>query len=188
MIGRDLDRQQVADAQQHVAEMRHLTDEAVRAARQLTVELSPPILAGEGLPEAVGWLANQMRDIHNLKVSLEIQGDCHVADRNMRILLFQIIRELLFNVVKHAQVQEASVVLAETDRGIRVTVADEGVGFDVTALPQQREFRTEFGLATIRERLSLFDGVVAVDSAPGQGTSITVSLPLAEPKRRMITK
>lgn len=96
-----------------------------------------------------------------------------------RILLFQIVRELLFNVVKHAGVQEAQVNLQEAAGGITVVVSDRGHGFQVEeALADNNN---AFGLHSVRERLRLFDGTTASDSRPGQGTEVTFFLPQPAP-------
>jgi PAS domain S-box-containing protein len=167
------------DIGEYLQEMKGLAEEAVRAARTLTVELSPPVLEYEGLPEAVEWLAHQMEDLHALAVNVEAHGDCRVQDKNLRVLLFQMVRELLFNVVKHAQVDHADVILRQADGQLNVTVIDEGQGFDVDTLPASKDMQTGFGLVSIRERLQLFGGQMEVQSAPNQGTQVQILLPAA---------
>lgn len=159
----------------HTAEMKRMTNEAINAARTLSVELSPPILENEGLPEAIQWLIQQMKEIHGLRISLAAEGDCRVENKNLRVMLFQVGRELLFNVVKHARVNEATVVLKRSDETISIIVSDQGQGMDLAALPLKG---SGFGLASIRERLNLFDGLLHIESAPGQGTRVTITCPL----------
>ncbi|MEZ4715061.1 MAG: histidine kinase [Caldilineaceae bacterium] len=104
---------------------------AIATTRSLSVDLSPPVLYDEGLAEAVHWLAAQMKQQHGLKVEVQAQTEEQMLSADLRVLLFQIVRELLFNVVKHAGVTEAVVTLARVDGSIRVEVADQGHGFDV---------------------------------------------------------
>ncbi|MCB0073093.1 MAG: PAS domain-containing protein, partial [Caldilineaceae bacterium] len=109
---------------------------AIATTRSLSVDLSPPVLYDEGLAEAVHWLAAQMKQQHGLKVEVQAQTEEQMLSADLRVLLFQIVRELLFNVVKHAGVAEAVVALARVDGSIRVEVADQGQGFDVAKSTQ----------------------------------------------------
>jgi two-component system, chemotaxis family, CheB/CheR fusion protein len=158
----------------YLDEMRKLINETVHSVRTLSVDLSPPVLANEGLPEALRWLANQLRDRYGLTVKIEIEGDCLVADKHLRAMIFQIGRELLFNVVKHAGVDEAWVSLRCKEELLFLTIKDNGVGFD-GALPERP---TGFGLTGIGRRLDLFNGHLTIESTPGAGTVVTVTLPL----------
>jgi PAS domain S-box-containing protein len=163
----------------HLSAIRDLAGEAVRAARTLTVELSPPVLENEGLPEAVSWLGNHMKELHNLQVITDVHTDCRGLNKSLQVLLFQVVRELLFNVIKHAKASQAFVTLHCQEGQIVVMVRDEGQGFDVETVSTTDDVRTGFGLSSIQERLSLFDGRLNIHSAPGQGTQTTVTLPLA---------
>jgi PAS domain S-box-containing protein len=162
---------------EHLAEMKRLTEEAIKATRTLTVELNPPVLENEGLPEALAWLAYQMQEVHTLGVTIETQGDCRVDHKNLRVLIFQIIRELLFNVVKHAHTTEAAVLLQRQEDRLIITVTDHGEGFNASIRKAQTTHG--FGLHSIRERLDLFDGRIELESQPGEGTKVILSLPLS---------
>jgi signal transduction histidine kinase len=175
LIEMDLSPAQTHLLQTHIDEIARLTNEAIQATRTLSVELSPPILENEGLPEAIYWLSQQMQEIYSLRISLTAEGDCQVENRNLRILLFQIGRELLFNVVKHGGVEEATVLLKRIDEQILIQVNDRGKGMDLDAFSLKS---VGFGLASIRERLDLFNGQLHIESALGQGTQITVTCPL----------
>ena len=154
--------------------------EAIQVARRLTVDLSPPILSEEGLVDALTWLATQMADANDLHVTIVAAHAFPIVNQDMRVLLFQIIRELLFNVVKHAVVEEATVTLRDgADGQLIVTVSDEGRGFDVGATAA--DHASGFGLFSIRERLALFGGQLAIISAPGAGTQVTISIALGAP-------
>lgn len=163
------------EMQEGLEEVVELVTGSLDVTRQLTVELSPPVLKGEGLPEALEWLAKQMREVHGLQVLVEVSGRPQVRQEEHRILLFQIVRELLFNVVKHAGVREAHVRVGEAKDGIEVTVRDGGKGFDVAAVQEERN--GSFGLHSVRERLDLFGGHIDIDSKLGDGTRVTLFLP-----------
>ena len=156
-------------------QMAAMIQESLRLTRQLTVELSPPVLHGEGLLEALEWLSKYMRDIYGLEIVVTASNHPRVADEDQRILLFQVVRELLFNVVKHAGDTEAHVTLQEEQGGITIVVEDQGKGFDVAqALAGHHP---SYGLNNVRERLHLFGGRFDVRSQPGAGTQVTLYLP-----------
>lgn len=154
--------------------------DAIQTTRELTVDLSPPVLTGEGLAEALGWLTTQMAEVYRLHIDLQTTVNLPVTDREMRVLLFQIVRELLFNVFKHAGTDRAVVVLQKGEKdGLIISVIDEGRGFDVAAA--EARYDGGFGLFSVRERLALFGGQIVIDSAPGAGTQITINAPTVYP-------
>lgn len=165
------------------------TKTAIETTRQLTVDLSPPVLEGEGLVDALGWLVTQMKEAHGLTIELRSDETFRVPAQDMQVLLFQVVRELLFNVVKHAETDRATVTLQQEAQGQVIQVADEGAGFDVQA-EAHRDGR-QFGLFSARERLGLFGGRMEIDSDVGAGTCVTLRLPAAQtdgpPKERAST-
>jgi two-component system CheB/CheR fusion protein len=173
--------------QEEVGESETLTDlaelvsQCLKLTRHLTVELSPPILEEEGLPEALAWLGAHMRELYGLQVSFDVRDRPEMVSEEVRILLYQIVRELLFNVVKHAGVLEAEILLEQEADGLLLTVRDQGQGFDVATLVA--ETNASFGLRSIQERLQLFDGWAAVESEPGTGTRVQLFLPQVAPEK-----
>jgi signal transduction histidine kinase len=89
LLEMDLPSEQIAIILNHMDEMKRLTNEAIQALRTLSVDLSPPILENEGLPEAIRWLSQQMAETHGLRISLGVEGNCQVEDKNLRVMLFQ---------------------------------------------------------------------------------------------------
>lgn len=167
----------------YAQEVYHWLGEAIQTTRELTVDLSPPVLKNEGLAEALHWLVTQMAAVNGLQVELHVEQPCPVPNEDMRVLLFQIVRELLFNVVKHAETNQATVTLGEEASNCVIKVSDAGRGFAVAAAAATAA--KGFGLFSVRERLKLFDGEMDIVSAPGQGTRVTISVPTAvtDPKR-----
>jgi signal transduction histidine kinase len=159
-----------------------LIDETITATRSLSVELSPPILNDGGLIPALGWLARQMEEKHGLRVELEIDRHREVQNEEIRTIVFAAVRELLFNVVKHSGVSEATVWVGGDDRKTRIEVRDEGEGFDSSAIGQGENTIGGFGLFHVMERIHYLGGSLAVDSRRGKGTTIAVELPADEPE------
>ncbi len=160
-----------------------LLDESIQTSRSLTVELSPPILHEEGLAAGIEWLARRMREKHGLRVELRLDRSADPHREDVRVLLFESVRELLFNVVKHAGVHEACVELSRQGRSLRIAVRDRGAGLDPRSVwTSSGSEDGGFGLLTIRERLHLLGGGMEVSSAPGEGTEFTLSVVVGEAK------
>ncbi|MEZ5294613.1 MAG: PAS domain S-box protein [Vicinamibacterales bacterium] len=167
-----------ADPARDFATVRGELDEAIDAARSLAVEIFPPVLHRHGLPGALAWLASWMEEKYRLVVRLTADAAADVSDRDVRVLVFESVRELLFDVVKHAGVTAAAVDLDMTpDDEIRITVRDEGVGFDPDAAFRSDGHGTGLGLVRIRERVSALGGRFEVDSAPGRGSRFRLIVP-----------
>jgi len=157
-------------------EMSRWLGDAIRITRQLTVDLSPPILKNDGLVDALSWLATQMEEINGLHVELQAEQTFPIANEDMRVLLFQIVRELLFNVVKHSGTDRATVALHAAATGqLIIRVTDHGQGFDMAAA--ETKHKGGYGLFSVRSRLAIFGGHIEIASGMGQGTQVTVYAP-----------
>lgn len=175
-------RRRLPDESLHptVGQIEALLKEAIDASRSLTVELSPPILYDAGLLAGLEWLGRQMEEKHGLSVEVQGDRDAEPPSEDLRFLLFQVVRELLFNVVKHAQMERATVRLwRKNPEEIGILVADEGPGFDPAALG--RNPPSGFGLLDIRERLKWVGGRLEIDSAAGGGARLAVIVPCQAP-------
>jgi two-component system CheB/CheR fusion protein len=149
-----------------------------RVTRQLSVDLNPPILKHEGVRSILTWLQGHMRELHNLGIEIEAADEIQIADGDARVLLFQVLRELLFNIAKHSGADKAKVTLNATDGEVKVVVADDGKGFDAGAVDGQPVSEASLGLTHVKERVSMLGGRMSVDSRPGDGARITVVVPL----------
>jgi CheY-like chemotaxis protein/anti-sigma regulatory factor (Ser/Thr protein kinase) len=120
-----------------------------------------------------------MREKHGLSVELTSQGQHGTLPEEIRILLFQSVRELLFNVAKHSGMRQARIGITRLDGRIQVEVSDEGVGFDPGRIGDftNRE-GAGMGLFGIRERLGYLGGTMEIDAAPGQGARFSLIAPV----------
>lgn len=157
-----------------------LIDEAIAASRDLTIQLSPPILHDAGLTAGIEWLIRSKRQKYGMEVHFQVLGDPMPEREDVRLFVFESVRELLFNAVKHAGVNEAYVTLSFEEPGrLQVTVCDEGLGFDPDTLgPRSKGGRDSFGLFNIQERLVMLGGRFEIDSTPGRGARFTFNVPL----------
>jgi two-component system CheB/CheR fusion protein len=151
--------------------------DAIATTRQLSIDLSPPVLRGEGLTESLLWLASQMKTQYGLELTLQL-NDTHVAfEDDVRSLLFQSVRELLFNVVKHSGTLEAQVAIEQTDEQVNIIVSDKGKGFNMQEMTENRLN----GLKKMRDRLFLLGCNLKIESEPDTGTRITIEAPITGP-------
>lgn len=176
---RQLEAGTPAKLQGELEETYEWIDEAYAVTRQLTSSLSPPVLGGPNFADAMEWLGLHMEELHGLDVTVESGGRHQVEDEDARELLFQIVRELLFNVAKHAGTDQATVRLSEETGHLVIHVIDEGEGFDVDEATGRDEHEGGFGLFSAAERLDLMGGRLETQSAPGDGTHIRVHAPAA---------
>ncbi|HKO29603.1 MAG TPA: PAS domain S-box protein [Nitrospiraceae bacterium] len=147
--------------------------------KTLVADLAPPVLHDFGLPAGLKWLGEQMRSRHALIVTVTTSVDDPKLPEDRAVLLFQSVRELLINASKHACSNEATVTLARHNGDLRIEVRDHGVGFDLAAADSPTALSSKFGLFSIRERMRALGGQFDLQSIPGQGTTATLSLPLA---------
>ena len=174
-------RAEVSDIEQQLGEIRKIT-------RDLSIDLSPPILHDEGLAHALHWLASQMRQQYGLEIELQANEAFVIPDEELHVLLFNSVRELLFNVVKHAEASCAVVVLQWSNGALQIEVCDDGKGFPVNMLEKSiseemrgdEKWQLGFGLSTIRHQLSLFGGSMEIESKPGGGARILLIVPVVK--------
>lgn len=166
-----------AEEAEMLTQLRELLHRSVTITRTLAVDLSPPVLQNEGVVEAIRWFAKQMQNLHNLSVEVTADTPVIIFQEAKRVLLFHTVRELLFNVVKHAGVSHAWVRVHQDEHAVRIEVEDKGRGFDVATVMKPREAPGGLGLYRLQERLELFRGAFDIGSAPGEGTRITLTVP-----------
>jgi PAS domain S-box-containing protein len=153
-------------------------DQAIQVSRSLTTQLRPPVLYELGVVAALNWLARQMKEKYGLEVEVVARAEAEPASDDIRIFVFEAARELLFNVVKHAGVKDARLEIARQNGHVRLTVADDGAGFDPAKSGSSAESPGGYGLFSIRERAEALGGELTVDSAPGRGAVVTVLAPM----------
>ncbi len=158
-------------------EVRRLVEQSIKYSRSLTFELSPPILYDLGFEAAVEWVAELIQNQHAIPISVQTDRQPLPMDDEIRVLLFQAVRELLVNVVKHAKAQKAEVNIGREGSLIRIQVKDDGIGLGISPGAPLTSARG-FGLFSIRERLKYLGGHLEVESEPGRGTVVTLMVPL----------
>jgi signal transduction histidine kinase len=155
---------------------------ALEDTRNLISELSSPSMHEIGLGAVISeYLEEQIANRLGLETELVDNIDDEInkrLDENARVLLFRNVRELLVNVVKHAKASKVRVHLTEVDDEVKIAVEDDGIGFDPGAIHDQKGKSSGFGLFSIQERMTDLGGTFAVQSAPGKGCRVTLTVPV----------
>jgi PAS domain S-box-containing protein len=158
----------------------NLLKDAIETTHTLTAELSPAVLHQCGLAAALKWLRPWCLKKFGLEVEVETEQDLDPG-LEISVTLFLCVRELLFNVVKHAGVNSAALRLWRAGRGgvMKIEVSDQGLGFDPAAVRISDNPTGGIGLFHIRERMELLGGGLETESSPGHGSRFTLWVPLS---------
>jgi len=166
---------------EEVTALRVTIKDAISESRSLMAELTPPLLYELGLGPALNDLAQKLQAKHNIPIRVNDDQNAKHLDRSIQAIIFQAIRELIMNALKHAGQCNITVTLARDNNQLRACVEDNGYGFIV---PEEGRFQFRagggFGLFFIRERLELIGGSISINSRPGSGASISLCVPWHE--------
>jgi two-component system, NarL family, sensor histidine kinase DevS len=161
-------------AEQAEAGVRELVVQALQDVRALAVELRPAALDDFGLGPALERLAHTFAEQSGLSTTVEVSLERRLAPE-LETTLYRVVQEALTNVVKHAGAERVSIVVTTRDRQVVATIDDDGRGFAEGGVRDGA-----LGLLGMRERLALVDGSLAVESSPGNGTTVSAKAPLRE--------
>jgi signal transduction histidine kinase len=174
-VGQLLKQDHDVEARKMVEDVDQLLHQSLDYTRSLVSELTPQALYERGLGAAIRWLGDQMRRQQILNVEVSVgDADLKLPEADA-VLLFHSVRELLFNVLKHGQTDWAAVSMTYAQNVLSLTVSDQGCGFDLEKLRNDRSDR--FGLLSIRERMMDLGGEFDLQSEPGKGTVASLHLP-----------
>ncbi|QIL75157.1 ATP-binding protein [Hymenobacter sp. HDW8] len=149
-----------------------LLEEAIKATRTISFELTPGILQDFGLKSALEELVKRIPHA-GLHVHLYMQGDFDGLPQQLEVSVYRIVQELLNNIIKHAKAREAFVHVVQEDGHVIISVEDDGQGFDPA---QAKAEYSGIGLTSIRNRVDLLAGTLSIDSRPGRGTIVSIEL------------
>jgi signal transduction histidine kinase len=154
-----------------------IIENSIQEIRSLTFQLRPPILTTAGLTPALKWLASEYLEKYGLNITITDNANPSMMDFDIRSTLFQVMRELLYNIVKHAGTNQAAIMLEREVSLISVKVTDKGVGFDPVSKLVPKSDSMGFGMFNIRQKIEHIGGSIQFDSAPGNGTLVTIFVP-----------
>jgi PAS domain S-box-containing protein len=148
----------------------------IQVTRELSHDLCPLETSTKSFLSIVQSLCRQMETLHGLTVQLHLPEELEVPDGTIRSILLKALKEILFNIAKHADVDEASLYLQETEELFEVRIQDHGKGFNVEEI-LQRPQKTGLGLFTLQERLSSVGGNLEIESTPETGSFFQLTVP-----------
>jgi len=165
------------DAFNTLHKLETLTADSLKELQRLMTDLRPSHLDDLGLSAALRWYAARIQEHSSLHVRVDIYGEECDLDDAMKITVFRVIQESLNNIIKHAQATHVNIHLRYEPKHVRISVFDNGVGFDREQVRQKGTNRPSLGLAGMEERAALLGGTVTIQSRPGYGTEVEVVIP-----------
>jgi signal transduction histidine kinase len=160
-----------------IEQAQELLSHCIRQTRALMTDISNPVLYDMGLRSAVEALAEPVKARHGIHVKCLFEGNVNSLSQDLNVMVFQVVKELLQNVVQHSRASGASIRIMEDKDSIRTIVADDGAGFDTAGTCSADGIEGGFGLFSIRERVESFNGSIRIKSRPGIGSEVSVTLP-----------
>jgi signal transduction histidine kinase len=163
-----------------LGEARDLTERTILEMRRLIAALSPAVLEQLGLGAALRQLVNRFQRLNPCRIKLQLSKMGRRLPQQTEVIAYRLVQECFNNIGKHAQAAHVNISLTSTDGVLKLTVEDNGVGFNIDEALEKRE---SFGLSGMRERVALLGGKFHVESrteGPKRGTKISIELPIAK--------
>lgn len=164
-------------------EMTNILDDAVKFVRNLAAELRPSILDDLGLIPALTWHSEEFKKRFKIEVEFHSPAEELNVSPVMATGLFRMYQESLTNVARHADAKKVTATLEVTDEKICLSISDDGKGFDMNTASERRTL----GLLGMKERAAMIGGTLEIKSAPGQGTTVSISIPAMQPVPELIS-
>lgn len=178
---RDLDTEDVPRAKERIELARRTAADNLHEARAMIAALQPPALAEASLEGALTRMAENFAATSGLDVEVDSEGDVLKLPMKVEAALLRIAQGAVGNVVKHSEATRARITVTYAPGEVRVDVVDNGHGFDVTAVQNKPAGLGHIGLSAMRRRAEELGGEVIIESTPGSGTAVSVSMPLDNP-------
>ena len=165
------------DAISTLHKLETLAADSLKELQRLMTDLRPSHLDDLGLSAALRWYSSKIQEHSALHIRVDIHGEeCELNDA-MKITIFRIIQECINNIVKHSQATHVNIHLHFEEKGVRISVFDNGIGFDRDEIQHRQTNRPSLGLAGMEERAALLNGTVTIQSRPGFGTEVEAWMP-----------
>jgi len=163
------------------AELLQLQEKATRAmhqARTTMFELRPLVLETEGLKAALEYYVEQLRKTENISIHLQMEGLEERLPHRVKDIVFAIVREAINNVKKHARADNVWLTVVRAEKELLTSVRDDGQGFSVEEVEISYATRGSIGLLNLYERAEMLGGRISIESTLGQGTTVSLMVPL----------
>ena len=167
-------------------ELRALISQMIKETRSLSFSISSPLLYVFGLDAAIEQLAEDMQEQYAIVFDYEASKQLQPLDDDVRVLLYRTVYEIFNNILKHAQAHYVKVSMKQLGGYLRITIDDDGVGFDTSQLNDSMRKSKGFGLFSVRERLSYIGGRIDIESGKGNGTKVVITAPLKQEEKNKV--
>jgi PAS domain S-box-containing protein len=157
----------------------HIND-AIQNSRKITNDLSPPVLYQLGIVDTMYWLSDKIEEDYNIKVQFTTNVKHIKLKDNKLIFIFRSIQEIITNTIKHAKASLITIEFKHSTTGLKISILDNGIGFDVKILQKNKILQSDsgFGLFSVKERIQNINGSIDIISIPNDGTKINIFIPL----------
>ncbi|MFM9972350.1 MAG: ATP-binding protein [Burkholderiales bacterium] len=175
-VGRLADTSGATEREALINDIRGLIDQAAKATRTTTFELSSPVLQQLGLDAAIQSCGDRMQDLYGFRFSFQSDRTRTDLPYETTVVLLRVVRELLFNIHKHARARTVNVAV-KNERGlVTIRTSDDGVGFSTATRETRITSQGGFGLLSAEGQIHAIGGQMVIDSSPGAGTRVTISV------------
>ena len=164
--------------QEECDELRQSINLIIENVRRLSRDLSPVALDDLGIDAALEYLITNFAKLHEIQITHDLVEINHLFSQEAQRLVYRIVQESLNNIGKHAHAAHVSIKIEKLKNRIFLIVKDDGTGFNTREFQNRKKSESGMGLAAMAERVRILEGVMDIDSEKGEGTTITVSLPV----------
>lgn len=154
-----------------------LINQMIMESRTLSADLTSPIVNSNNFSASLESLARWIYKNQNFEVKIEAKSELGVVRPDLMMVLYQSIRELLLNAVKHSGAKTVTIKIEDRDGEVEIITSDQGIGFDSDTVWQNGSLGKRFGLNNVRKNLVKHGGRLEINSKIGQGTSISLIIP-----------
>jgi len=167
---------QMADPQ-NMEQPKQMLDDTIKSVRSLSLDLMPATLEKFGLVQAVKELCDRFQAVSLVPVLFQEQGEVPELHPKKELMIFRVAQELVNNALKHSQATSVHVTMGGNDK-FEMIVEDNGVGFDLDSVRSQAKNGQGLGLFNIENRIRILSAKLEIDTQPGKGTRVTMTMPL----------
>ncbi len=175
-------REKTTEAAKNISQVKDILSGLVGKSHNIAELLRPPALEGVGLIETIEDLIFQYKQMAPINFSYKKPESPLELSDEYSLILYRAVQEGLTNIVKYANAKRVKIMLEKKPDAVFLTIADDGVGFNYGTFTKpfrrREEDKLKLGLAGLRERVTLLDGELNIDTAPGKGTTLRLVLPL----------
>jgi two-component system sensor histidine kinase UhpB len=156
--------------------------EAIDHLHELTMRLRPPVFDERGLAAELRAHIDRVVATSGRDIRLELAGSLGRLSPATELACFRIVQESLGNALRHSQAKQVTVQLMRTSSSLRVSITDDGIGFDIPATRARAADAGRIGLLSMGERAALVGGELEIESSPGSGSVVRATLPIDGPE------